>query len=228
MYRNFTQGVFVLLMPIFYFLLFGWGNQSSKEFFVYLIPSAILFIIITTMVVNQANNIVLQRDRLLLKRMYGTPLTAFSIISSKVFVSILILVVQTLAIFLLSIYVFGVKIELNIPLFITVFLISCLFFGLFGFAVANLIPNADSALAVSQVILLAIMLLAIPSSFEVSFGSFLNTISDYNPATFFLEAMYTSFSDDSLKLQWFNLTIVIVWFLLVSFIGIKKFRWSDK
>ena len=228
-YRNVSQAFFVGVMPLFYFLIFAWANRNSARAFTFIVPGALGLMILMTMLVNQANTIAIQRSRLLLKRLRGTPLKPLTLITGKIAISLGVLILRTAVILIFTSSVFHQKFMLNWPTFILVFLVSCVIFAFLGFALANLIPNADSAVAITNVVMFVLFILSIPGFTGLHLGKILTLLSHIDPVTYLMMGLRDSYTGSPFDLSHaFQYIVVGIWVIGGVYLAVARFRWDER
>jgi ABC-2 type transport system permease protein len=161
-WRNRTRAFFSFGMPIMLLLLFGSLNSGGhiKElgnipYVTFFLPGILAYGIIITQFVNMAGGLAIQRDSGLLKRMRGTPLPGWSYVAGRVGSTAAISVIMSVAMLVLGRVFYGVHLRAEaIPAVVVAVLLGAATFAALGMAAVNLIPNAEAAPVVANVLIL--------------------------------------------------------------------------
>ena len=147
-WRNRTRAFFSFGMPLMLLLLFGALNSGGRiqelgniPYVTFFLPGILAYGIIITQFVNMAGGIAIQRDNGLLKRMRGTPLPGWAYVGGRLGSTALVSVVMTVVMLVLGRVCFDVHLRAEaVPAV--------------GMAAVMLIPNAEAAPVVANVLIL--------------------------------------------------------------------------
>jgi ABC-2 type transport system permease protein len=161
-WRNRTRAFFSFGMPVMLLLLFGALNSGGRiqqlgkiPYITFFLPGILAYGIIITQFVNMAGGLSIQRDNGLLKRMRGTPLPGWAYVGGRVGSTALISVVMTVVMLVLGRVCFDVHLRAEAVLAVVVtVLLSAATFAALGMAAVSLIPNAEAAPVVANVLIL--------------------------------------------------------------------------
>jgi ABC-2 type transport system permease protein len=161
-WRNRTRAFFSFGMPLMLLVLFGSLNSGGRipelgniPYIVFFLPGIMAYGIIITQFVNMAGGLAIQRDSGLLKRMRGTPLPGWAYVGGRVGSTVAVSAIMTVVMLVVGRVAYGVhpRPEAVPAVFITVLLGAATFAAL-GIAAVSLIPNAEAAPVVANVLIL--------------------------------------------------------------------------
>jgi ABC-2 type transport system permease protein len=160
-WRNRTRAFFSFGMPIMLLLLFASLNNGRIEqlhdikYVVFFLPGIMAYGIIITQFVNMAGGLAIQRDNGLLKRMRGTPLPGWAYVTGRVGSTALSSVVMAVVMLVIGEAFYGVHLRSEaIPAVLVAVLLGAATFAALGMAAVAIIPNAEAAPVVANVLIL--------------------------------------------------------------------------
>ena len=161
-WRNRTRAFFSFGMPVMLLLLFGALNSGGRiqelgniPYVTFFLPGILAYGIIITQFVNMAGGIAIQRDNGLLKRMRGTPLPGWAYVCGRVGSTALISIVMTVVMLILGRVLVDVHLRAEaVPAVVVTVLLGAATFAALGMAAVMLIPNAEAAPVVANVLIL--------------------------------------------------------------------------
>jgi ABC-2 type transport system permease protein len=161
-WRNRTRAFFSFGMPVMLLLLFGSLNSGGRiqelgniPYVVFFLPGILAYGIIITQFVNMAGGIAIQRDNGLLKRMRGTPLPGWAYVGGRVGSTMLVSAIMTVVMLVLGDVAFGVHLRAEaVPAVFAIVLLGAATFAALGMAAVSMIPNAEAAPVVANVLIL--------------------------------------------------------------------------
>jgi ABC-2 type transport system permease protein len=161
-WRNRTRAFFSFGMPIMLLLLFGSLNSGGRvqelgniPYVVFFLPGILAYGIIITQFVNMAGGLAIQRDNGLLKRMRGTPLPGWAYVGGRVGSTATISVVMAAVMVILGRVFYDVHLRAEaLPAVILAVLLGAATFAALGMAAVAMIPNAEAAPVVANVLIL--------------------------------------------------------------------------
>ena len=161
-WRNRTRAFFSFGMPVMLLLLFGALNSGGRvqelgniPYVTFFLPGILAYGIVITQFVNMAGGIAIQRDNGLLKRMRGTPLPGPRLSpaasaprrSSPLSLTVVMLILGWVA--------FDVHLRAAaVPAVVVTVLLGAATFAALGLAAVMIIPNAEAAPVVANVLIL--------------------------------------------------------------------------
>jgi ABC-2 type transport system permease protein len=161
-WRNRTRAFFSFGMPIMLLLIFGSLNSGGRiqelgniPYIVFFLPGILAYGIIITQFVNMAGGLAIQRDNGLLKRMRGTPLPGWAYVAGRVGSTATISAIMAAVMLVLGRVFYGVHLRAEaVPAVVAAVLLGAATFAALGMAAVMLIPNAEAASVVANVLIL--------------------------------------------------------------------------
>jgi ABC-2 type transport system permease protein len=161
-WRNRTRAFFSFGMPIMLLLLFASLNSGTKldklgniPYVVFFLPGIMAYGIIITQFVNMAGGLAIQRDNGLLKRMRGTPLPGWAYVAGRVGSTAVSSAVMAVVMLVIGVAFYDVHVRAEAILAIAlVVLLGAATFAALGMAAVSMIPNAEAAPVVANVLIL--------------------------------------------------------------------------
>jgi len=161
-WRNRTRAFFSFGVPVMLLLLFGALNSRGRirelgdiPYITFFLPGILAYGIIITQFVNMAGGLAIQRDNGLLKRMRGTPLPGWAYVGGRVGSTAVVSIVMTFVMLGLGRVCFGVQLRAEaVPAVVVTVLLGAATFAALGMAAVALIPNAEAAPVVANVLIL--------------------------------------------------------------------------
>jgi ABC-2 type transport system permease protein len=160
-WRNRTRAFFSFGMPIMLLLLFASLNNGRIEqlgnikYVVFFLPGIMAYGIIITQFVNMAGGLAIQRDNGLLKRMRGTPLPGWAYVAGRVGSTALSSASMAVVMLVIGRVFYGVHLRAEaIPAIVIAVLLGAATFAALGMAAVSMIPNAEAAPVVANVLIL--------------------------------------------------------------------------
>jgi ABC-2 type transport system permease protein len=161
-WRNRTRAFFSFGMPIMLLLLFGSLNSGGRiqelgniPYITFFLPGILAYGIIITQFVNMAGGLAIQRESGLLKRMRGTPLPGWAYVAGRVGSTAAVSVIMTVVMLVLGRVFYDVHLRAEaVPAVILAVLLGAATFAALGMAAVSLIPNAEAAPVVANVLIL--------------------------------------------------------------------------
>jgi ABC-2 type transport system permease protein len=160
-WRNRTRAFFSFGMPIVLLLLFGSLNSGGRiqelgniPYVVFFLPGILAYGIIITQFVNMGGGLAIQRDNGLLKRMRGTPLPGWAYVAGRVGSTAAISAIMAVVMLVLGRVLYGVHVRAEAVPAIALAVLGAATFAALGMAAVALIPNAEAAPVVANVLIL--------------------------------------------------------------------------
>jgi ABC-2 type transport system permease protein len=189
-WRSREAAFFIFLFPLLLFVLLG--SVYSGKIYGVPAPEALLAGLVgygcaNTAFAGLAIQLVLRRENGILKRLRSTPLPPATYVVSLLVSTLIVFVLQTIALFLIGRAFYGTPFPSEVGSFIATIVIGAAVFAALGTATASVIRSAEGSSAVVNFILL-------PSAFlSGSFGptrhypAFLRAIGDVLPLKYFIK-----------------------------------------
>jgi ABC-2 type transport system permease protein len=161
-WRNRARAFLSIGMPIVLLLIFGSLNHDTKlaalggiPYVAFFLPGILAYGIILTQFMNLAGGIAVQRDSGLLKRMRGLPLPGWAYVGGRVGSTIAVSLLAAVVMLVLGAALYGVDVRAEaIPAILITVLLGAATFAALGIACVQIIPNAEAAPVVANVLIL--------------------------------------------------------------------------
>jgi ABC-2 type transport system permease protein len=236
--RNPFSAFFSLAFPLMFLLLFGslFGNDVVDEAtgvraVQFLVPSMVLFAVVSSTYINLAIIVAINRDDGVLKRVRGTPLPSTVYMAARIASAVFFALVAVLVQILAGVLIFDVQIIWRLaPAAVVTLLLGIACFCALGVAVAAVIPNGETAPAVANATALPILFISgvfIPLD---QAPSWLRAIGSVFPVRHTFLALRDTFDPyfQGSGFAWGNLAVVALWTLFGVVIAVRFFRWEPR
>jgi ABC-2 type transport system permease protein len=233
-WRNRGRGLFTFVFPLMFLVIFASldksahlksrGNIAYDDFFV---PGILAYGVITTTFVNIAFNTATLRDEGVLKRMQGTPLPRWAYTLGRVgstTVTVALMTVLTLA---MGAILYGVPIPTGtLPAVILVLLLGTACFTMLGIGVVRFIPNADSAPAIINLLILPLTFISGVWFVTDSFPKALQDIAKIFPVRALADSLQYAFSPltTGAGLKGSDIATLLIWTAVGAIMMIRFLR----
>ncbi len=170
--------------------------------------------------------IVGSREAGIYKRYKTTPLSSWIIFASHIFTRTLIVLSTSLMLILISMIVYGVRLKMNIPSSLLVFIVGILTFCSLGFVVASFAKTIGAALGITNTLLMFMMFIG--GFFPIyMLPKLLQKIAAFLPITYFRTALQSVMAEGlPISSCWKDLAILIGFLAVFSAVSIKWFHWD--
>ena len=200
--------------------------SKRYRFIEFFVPGIIAMAIMTTCLSNALNMNAELRQKGILRKLATTPITRADWLASSIVYQLILSIVSTVAILLVSYFVFDVRLHIGfwLPLILVVEVIA--FVG-FGMLLTPFAKEAESASAVANAFLFPMMFLS-GTFFPVEMmPAFLQTFAKLLPLYYVNEALRATmiFVDDAATLRAVGVTAVFAAVVFVA--GTFKTRWDE-
>jgi ABC-2 type transport system permease protein len=164
------------------------------------------------------------KERHILRRFRASSISAASVFSSQILVSMLIALVGAAAVMAMGVLFYKVQLPENWAGVIGAFGLSVLCFAAIGFLLGAVLPNARAAQGAGLILYLVMMLLGGAGPPRQYLGNTLRIIGDFTP----LRHIVTLIQDPWLGFGWnsHEMLIVIAIMVVAAALAIRLFRWE--
>ena len=218
-------------LPLIMLLLFGYMylGQSAGDVPVaaYVFASVAGMSVAGTAFLNLSINLVEQRDRGILKRLRGTPLRAWELLGGKVLAAAVIICLQLLTLFAVSVVLFDLRLK-GTPLpSVSILILGTLAFLAMGFCLASLMKNARAAEAWALALFLPMLFIGGGFFPNESLPRMVQQLARALPLTHFYEALVSVMVEGhSITTALHHLLVVALWAIGCSAVSLKAFSWE--
>ena len=237
-WRNRSQAFFSIAFPLVFLVVFNAlnGNHRIEEmggisYATWFVPGILAYGLIMATFANLATSLTLARDTGVLKRIEGTPLPRWVFIAGRLgstLISAAVLVGLTLS---LGVFAYGVELRTGTVVGLVVTLVvGSICLSSLGLAVTTVIPNAEAASAVVNLVALPITFISGIWFVLDSAPSWLDTIARLFPVQPLVHSLHTVFLPTTAGpgLVWSDLGLLLVWSVVGVAVSLRWFRWEPK
>jgi ABC-2 type transport system permease protein len=192
----------------------------------YFVPS-ILAMALMQLGIFAAIPLVAQREKGILKRLNATPLSRSTLVSSNVFMRLLIAIMQTFIIVGIGAVLFGVAIVGSVALAALFVILGALTFLALGYVIASYARTEESANALTSVVQFPLMFLS-GIFFPIAFmPQWLQPVAALMPLTYLGDGLrQTMVGGAAFAPLWVDFLVLGVWLVVSFLISARFFRWQ--
>ncbi len=235
-WRSPAQAFFAIVYPLMFLVIFTSIFRSSNIQFgakqvneaTFYVPAMAALAVITVCFNNIAAAVTFQRDSGVLKRIDGTPLPSASFFGARILHAVLVsvLLVVITAAFGRAFYGADIPTGATLLRMLVMLAVGAAAFCSLGFAISSVIPNADAALPIVNVIILPLLFLSgvfIPLGNPPAWMAWVGRIF---PVRHFLSGMQAGFLGSTFS--WTDVLAVAAWGLAGLLLALRFFRWEPR
>jgi ABC-2 type transport system permease protein len=233
-WRNRTRAFFSFGMPVMLLLLFGALNSGGRirelgniPYVTFFLPGILAYGIVITQFVNMAGGLAIQRDNGLLKRMRGTPLPGWAYVAGRVGSTALTSVFMAAVMLVIGEVFYGVHLRAEaIPAIVIAVLLGSATFAALGMAAVSIIPNAEAAPVVANVLILPLSFISGIWYPLDGAPDWVVTVAHIFPLYHIVDAFDACFVPSTTGGGWApdNLAVIAAWGAGALFVAIRRFR----
>ncbi len=231
--RDFGWVFFAIAMPVGLYSLMAMQLTDSDfrprgmAFAVYFAVGMAAYGAAITAFVNMPEAVATARDRLLLKRLRGTPLAPWQYLAGRTASVLWIAFLTALLVFAAGVAFFGVEVPLaGVPLAVGVLLFGTLALAACGYALAALAPSGRAIGVISLAILLPLSFISDVFPFGGTMPEWLTTIATAFPLIPFVHALAGALDPAEARLETLDLVVMGLWLVGATLVAIRRFRWE--
>ena len=237
-WRSPAQAFFAIVYPLMFLVIFTSIFRSSDVQFgakrvneaTFYVPAMAALAVITVCFNNIAAAVTFQRDSGVLKRINGTPLPSAGFFGARILHAVLVsvLLVVITAAFGRAFYSADIPTGVTLLRMLVMLAVGAAAFCALGFAISAVIPNADAALPIVNVIILPLLFL---SGVFIPLGpngvpAWMVWVGRIFPVRHFLSGMQAGFLGG--PFSWTDVLAVAAWGLAGLLLAIRFFRWEPR
>jgi ABC-2 type transport system permease protein len=192
------------------------------------IPSIAAFAVISACFTNTAMSVCFAREQGVLKRKLGTPLPQAAYLGGRVLHSTLVEVLLVAIVVGAGTLLYGAEAPTrSLPAFALTLVVGALSFCSLGLAITAAVPNAHSAPAIVNGIVLPLLFVSFARD---TAPDLLRGFADLLPIRHYLEAMLFSFHgpEGAGGPAWSHLGVVAAWGVAGGLLAARYFRWEPR
>ena len=207
-WRSKEAALFIFLFPLLLFVLLGYGCAN-------------------TAFAGLAIQLVVRRELGIMKRLRATPLSATTYIAATLASTLIVFVLQVIALFALGRLFYGTPFPHALGSLVLAIVIGAAAFAALGVASASLIHSAEGSSAVVNFILLPMAFLTGSFGPTRHYPSFLRAIGDVLPLKYFIDIMNAVYLHrQALWTKPGALGVLAAWGATGLLVSALKFRWE--
>jgi ABC-2 type transport system permease protein len=223
----FTFGLPMIFLPV---LGSVFGTIENAELYRgfsamdYYTPAYVGLVIASIGLVQLPLHLANYKERRILRRFRASSISALSVFSSQVLVSLLIALIGAVAVTLVGILFYHTHVPQDWPGVFGAFVLGVLCFVAIGFLLGAVLPNARAAQGAGLILFLVMMLLGGAGPPREFMGNALRTVGDFTP----LRHVVNLIQEPWLGFGWNNTEMLIVGAILIvaALLSIRLFRWE--
>jgi ABC-2 type transport system permease protein len=234
-WRNPAAAGFTIIFPLMLLVVFASLNSGNRikelgniAFIEFYVPGILAYAVIAACFMSLAMNLTRQRDEGILKRKRATPLPAWALIAGLVGSAIIIAFVLSAATIAVGMILYGNHAPGH-PLWLAlVIVLGAVTFASLGVAITAVIPNADAAPAIINIVVLPLVFLS--GTFFPIESRTLDNISNLFPVRPFQQALFDSFNPSHNVAQpgARSLLTLALWAIFGVLVAARTFRWDRR
>jgi ABC-2 type transport system permease protein len=229
-WRSKEAALFIFLFPLLLFVLLGSVYSGT----IYGVPAPVALLAgllgygcANTAFAGLAIQLVVRRELGILKRLRATPLSATTYIAAMLVSTLVVFVLQVIALFLLGRVFYGTPFPHAIGSLVLAIVLGAAAFAALGVASASLIHSAEGSSAVLNFILLPMAFLTGSFGPTRHYPSFLRAIGDVLPLKYFIDLMNAVYlHGQALWTKPEALGVLAAWGATGLLVAALRFRWE--
>jgi ABC-2 type transport system permease protein len=231
-WRSKEAALFIFLFPLLLFLLLG--SVYSGKIYGVPAPQALLAGMLgygcaNTAFAGLAIQLVVRRELGILKRLRATPLSAGTYIAATLASTLIVFVLQAIALFVLGRMLYGTPFPHALGSLVLAIVIGAAVFAALGVATASLIRSAEGSSAVVNFILLPMAFLTGSFGPTHRYPAFLRAIGDVLPLKYFINIVNAVYlRSHSIWTKPGALGVLAAWGATGLVVAALKFRWEPR
>ena len=231
-WRSREAAFFIFLFPLLLFVLLG--SVYSGKIYGVPAPEALLAGLVgygcaNTAFAGLAIQLVIRRENGILKRLRSTPLPPTTYVGSLLVSTLIVFVLQTVALFLIGRAFYGTPFPSDVGSFVAAVVIGAAVFAALGTATASVIRSAEGSSAVVNFILLPMAFLTGSFGPTHHYPAFLRAIGDVLPLQYFIKLVNDVYlHGHGFWTQPGALAVLAAWGVAGLLFTAIKFRWEPR
>lgn len=231
-WRSREAAVFIFIFPLLLFLLLG--SVYTGKIYGVPAPEALLAGLLgygcaNTAFAGLAIQLVIRRENGILKRLRSTPLPPATYVVSLLVSTLIVFVLQTVALFLIGRVFYGTPFPSDVGSFVAALVIGAAVFAALGTAMASVIRSAEGSSAVVNFILLPMAFLTGSFGPTHHYPVFLRAIGDVLPLKYFIKLVNSVYlHGHGFWTQPGALAVLAAWGIAGLVFTAFRFRWEPR
>lgn len=234
-WRNPGAALFTFAFPVLLFVLLGalFRDTTSQTIggaglIQYYTPVIAAYGVMSACFVNLAITATFRREIGLLKQVRATPLPVLSYFGGLAASAIVNATVIVALVFAVGTGAYGASWPDDWLGLIVTLVVGAATFCALGLAVSALVPNADAAPAILNLVFLALLVVS-GGFFPIASSSLLNQIAKFFPLRHMIEGAFAAFTPDThTGFPWWHVAVIAAWGAAGLAFSLRYFRWEPK
>ena len=234
-WRSHELAFFTFIFPLLIYILLGsvYGDDEIESEGVsgsaYLLAGILGYGVAATAFAGLAIIVVLRRESGVLKRLRGTPLPAWAYVGAVLVSTLVVFVIEVVALLVLANVMFDVPYPDRWPSLALAVLLGVVAFSALGVALTTVIRSAEGASAVVNAVYLPMAFLAGSFWTPQAYPPVLEAIANLLPLTYFIELMQdVVLQNEQIWENWTEVGVVAAWGLFGLVVTVLRFRWEPQ
>jgi ABC-2 type transport system permease protein len=226
-WRNRRAVILTLLVPII--ILFSWKDIIDKIGGAFALASCITIGLMATGLMGYSNSIARDRDKEIFQRLRVAPVPSWAIMISRIMVQLVMILLVTTGVFIAGFYFDKISVPASgyALAFLAAFIGGAVYLGV-GQVIVGLIKNPETVNSTTRLVYFAFVMIGMLGQFGI-LGDEMQKIVVWSP----YGTVQTILSKSLQPSSWTSTTteallVTIGYAVVLSTIGIKKFKWSNK
>jgi ABC-2 type transport system permease protein len=234
-WRNREAAIFTFLLPILFFLIFGWiyGDSTITKEHIrgapFLEAGMIGYGVASTAFAGLAITMVIRRESGVLKRIRATPLPPATYLLAVLVSTFLVFLIQAAIIVVLGRVLFDVHVPTRIGSLLVTLVLGAGCFAALGLALTGVVRSAEGSSAVVNIVYLPMAIISGTFFTPKDFPSFLRAIADVSPLTYFTRLTRdVMVRDQHIWHDAGSVAVLLAWGIVGLIAAIRGFRWQPR
>ncbi|MBC7459938.1 MAG: ABC transporter permease [Thermoleophilia bacterium] len=220
-WRNLSSVFFTFVLPLVLLLALWVGDDPAAN-----VQYIVALSVFSTGFQGLAIQVAMHRDQGVLKGLMSTPLRPSVLIMGKAVSVTIVILVEGVLIVALSALLFGASFPDHLLALLAFVLLGTATFVSLGFALASLVPNAESAPAVANAAYIGILLSSILLGTINGVPRWLQVVGDVIPFSPLVEGVERAWVGPWHGVPWTSAGILAAWLVVGVAWTIRRFRWD--
>jgi len=238
-WRNPAAAFFTFVFPLMFLfifnLVFGHGEITVEggtiDTSTFYVPAILALSVINSCFTAISQTVAFNREQGVLKRLRGTPMPAIAFFAGRVVQTVFVTVLLVIIVMAAGTVLFGVQIQGDkLPAMTAALLVGAAAFCALGLAMSAFIPNADSAPAVVNAVILPLLFI---SDVFIPMGdapSWLRDFASVFPVAHLARSMHEAFNPltTGSGFEVKSLLVMAAWGVLGLALAVRYFSWEPR
>jgi ABC-2 type transport system permease protein len=226
-WRNRRSSVLVLLVPVI--ILISWKGLVEEVGGTFLLSTCVTLGLIAIGLMGYSIAIARDRDKGIFQRLRATPVPSWAIMISRLAVQLAMIILLTAIVFIVGHYYDGITISAGGYAlgFVAAIVGGALYLGL-GQLIVGLLKSAETVNSVTRLVYFVFIMVGMLGE-SGKFGEQIKKIIHWSPYGTVKNILSSSMTPATWNNDTFMaLMVTILYAVIFSFLGIKKFKWNSK